>query len=75
MEKIEEEVKEGFQTVQVQDSFVYKGKVIKLPGTPVYLGNTELDIGNVVLFAKYSPDTQEIEGKKYVKIVDILDVI
>ncbi len=77
VEKIEEESKEGeFKTVQVQDSFVYQGKVINLPATPVFMGNTQLDIGDAILFAKYSPDTHEIEheGKKvkFIKTDDIL---
>lgn len=73
---LEKEKQEGFQTVEVQDSFVYKGKVEQI-GTQFSLG---LDItGLTVIFAKYSPDTHEIEheGKKYksVKVEDILAVL
>ncbi len=84
---IEKEVQEGFQTVEVQDSFVYKGKVEQI-GDERYVYNTMLSsgstmsqedslvIGAIIIFAKYSPDTQEIEheGKKYkaVRIEDIM---
>lgn len=75
--KIEEEVKEGFSTVEVQDSFVYKGKIEQLSLNTSF--GTKVDVGAVVLFAKYSPDTQEVEheGKKYkiVKVDDILAVL
>lgn len=70
--KVEEEAKEGFQTIQVQDSFVYKGKV-----EDVTLQATEagIKVGDIVIFKKYSPDTDdvELEGKKY-KVVDVNDV-
>jgi len=72
VEKLVEQVQEGFQTVQVQDNFVYKGKVKLLPDIPVYIGNHQVTIGDVVIWAKYSPDTQEIENDKYVAIVDLL---
>lgn len=79
VEKIEEEVKEGFQAVQVQDSSIYKGKIIGLPEIPVFLTNTPVYLGQVVLFAKYSPDTHEIDldGKKvkFVAISDLLAVL
>lgn len=80
VEKVEEEVKEGFQTVSVQDSSVYKGKVITLPEAPVCMGNKFVTIGDIVLFAKYSPDTHEIDlenGKKvkFVKTSDVLAVL
>lgn len=76
--KIEEEKKDGFQTVDVQDSFVYKGRVEQLSGG--YVTGTSLqglyNVGDIILFAKYSPDTHEIEhdGKKY-KVVEVKDVI
>lgn len=79
IEPVEEPPKEGFQLVSVQDSFVYKGKVIALPGHPVFMGNDHVLVGDVVLFAKYSPDTQEVdlEGKKvkFLKATDILAVL
>lgn len=72
VEKLDEEIKDGFKTVDVQDNFVYKGKVIDS-------GTQPLLVGDVVLFAKYSPDIHEIDldGKKvkFVKIDDILAVL
>jgi len=67
--KLEEEKKEGFQTVEVQDNFVYKGKVEQS-------NSNEIKVGDIVLFAKYSPDTQEIEhdGQK-MKIIKVDDVL
>lgn len=76
--KIEEEVKEGFQTVDVQDSFVNKGKI---EAKSVYISAAldGLNVGDVILFAKYSPDTQEVEhdGKKMkiIKVDDILAIL
>lgn len=76
VEKIVEEKKEGFQAVEVQDSFVYKGKVVNLPDPPVYIGNEQIKIGDVIMFAKYSPDTfeMEVEGQK-VKFVNVSDIL
>lgn len=72
--KIEEEVKEGFQTVDVQDSFVNKGRVEEFGD--VILDRLYWEKGVTVLFAKYSPDTQEIEheGKK-MKIIRVEDIL
>lgn len=79
VEKIEEEAKEGFKTVEVQDSYVYKGKVTQVPETPVFMENRQVSNGDTVLFAKYSPDTHEIDldGKKvkFVAINDLLAVL
>ncbi len=80
VKKIEEPVKEGFKTVEVQDSFVYKGQIVKLPSSqPAYLGDRRLVVGDIVLFAKYSPDTIEVElegeKQKFVKLTDLLAVI
>lgn len=77
VERYDEPAKEGFQTVDVQDSFVYKGTITLVPDSqPVYLGDRQLKAGDVVLFAKYSPDTHqlEIEGKelKFVHTRDLL---
>lgn len=70
--KAEEPKAEGFQTVNVQDSFVYKGKVEQL-------GHTSVDgirEGDVVLFAKYSPDTQEVDVyNQIMKIIRVEDVL
>lgn len=77
--KIEEPKKEGeFQTVEVQDAFVYKGKIEAL-GDLVGEGRSDLFQGQTILFAKYSPDTQEIEHEgrklKFVLVTDILAVL
>lgn len=70
--KIVDDVKDGFQAVQVQDSFVNKGK-IEIKGNNFTENYKE---GDIILFAKYSPDTQEIdhEGKK-MKIINADDII
>ena len=91
--QVEKEVKEGFTTVDVQDDFVYKGRVAQVGvqiGVPIssYTATThtleggefmEIKEGDIIIFAKYSPDTHEIEheGKKYksVLISDILAVL
>jgi len=78
--RIEDDKKEGFQTVDVTDSFVYKGKIEQVGdqswGTSTISTQSKLEIGQIVLFAKYSPDTQEIEheGKK-MKIIREEDVL
>ena len=83
VEPLEKEVKEGFQTVEVQDSFVYRGRIVQLGENNTYpVGGTGLPIppsfsvGDTIIFAKYSPDTHEFEheGKKY-KSVQISDII
>lgn len=74
--KVEEEKKEGFQTVEVQDSFLYKGKVeqvgdgvAEVPEYTMNEGGTsstfvrnkpKFEKGTVVLFTKYCPHTQSI---------------
>lgn len=75
VEKIEEVKEEGFKTVEVQDCFVYKGKVKQVPMMTTYVDNHLLSVGDVVIFAKYSPDTHEVEKDKFVKITDILAVV
>jgi len=75
VEKVEEQKKEGFETVNVQDSFVYKGKVKLLPDIPVYVGNTQLQIGTIVIFKKYSADSFEYEKDKFIKTDDILAIL
>lgn len=79
--KVEEEKKEGFQTVEVQDSFLYKGKVEQVgsdnyAGTGYTTDQSRLQPGVVVLFTKYSPHTQSIthEGVDY-KVIRMEDVI
>lgn len=81
--RVDEPKKEGFQTVDVQDSFVYKGKV-EDTGYELTFSNSSdsanftkaIAKGAIVLFAKYSPDTQEVdfEGQK-MKIIKIEDVL
>lgn len=76
--RLEQEKKEGFQTVEIQDSFLYKGKVeqIGLDIGPTWDGTTivppALTEGATVYFAKYSPHTQEINGMKVVRLEDII---
>lgn len=73
---IEKEVKEGFTTVDVQNDFLYRGRVEQLGQ---FARSADVEVGSIVIFAKYSPDTHEIdhEGKKYksVLISDILAVL
>lgn len=74
-----EQKKEGFSTVDVQDNFVYQGVVERLPNRPIYVDNYALAGGDIVQFAKYSPDTHEVEvggeKMKMVKAEDILRVL
>lgn len=92
--KIEEEKKEGLQTVEVQDSFVNKGRVEQIGPAMEIVGNVDITpfgpsgrikhsvlvetkVGDAVLFAKYSPDTQEVDlgdGRK-MKIVRVEDIL
>jgi len=85
--KVEKEEKEGFQTVEVQDSFLYKGRIEAIgdgceTATPIWNGTnlTEIKpsfvIGDIVLFAKYSPHTQTIPvGESDMKIIRMDDVL
>lgn len=79
VEKLEQEEKDGFKTVEVQDNYVYKARVKYLPSIPVFMTDTQLKIGDIVLFAKYSPDTHEVDldGQKvkFVAISDLLAVL
>lgn len=76
VEALEKPKAEGFAKVEVQDDFVYQGKVALVPEAPVYMGNTRIAPGDTILFAKYSPDTHEIEHEgrklKFVSTKDIL---
>jgi co-chaperonin GroES (HSP10) len=79
--RIEDEKKEGFATVNVTDSFTYKGKIEQVGGQSLYSTSTgesleQIREGDTVLFAKYSPDTQDVEheGKK-MKVVKVEDII
>ncbi len=80
--KIEEEKKEGqFAVTELQDSFLYKGRVeqlgklISFTQSDAALSKT-ISNGDIVLFAKYSPDTHELDhdGKK-MKIINVEDVL
>ena len=80
VEKLEEQKQEGqFETVKVTDDFVYKGRVANVPDIPVHMGNYQIQVGDTVLFAKYSPDSHEIEhdGKKvrFVSVKDLLAIV
>lgn len=81
--QVEEEKKEGeFSTVEIQDSFLYKGKVEQVGGENIpveYKGSTYYSpgfkVGDIIYFAKYSPHTQEIEGMKVLRLEDIIAVV
>lgn len=79
VKKFEEEKKDGFQTVDVTDNFVYKGVVHEKPAHPVWVDDHQVGVGDVIMFAKYSPDTHEIDYQgvkmKMVKAEDILSVL
>jgi len=74
-----EEKQEGFATVEVQDSFLYKGEVVEIPEAPVYMGNDKVTVGDVIIFSKYSPDTHDYEENgqklKFINTKDILKKI
>jgi len=73
VDKLPKKEAEGFEVVETQDDFVYKGKVINKSKDI-----ENIDIDSIVLFAKYSPDTHEIDldGRKvkFVKATDVLAV-
>lgn len=91
LERIEKEATGGFEAVEVINDFVSRGRVVQVgspitrgyvqgmtmasfsPSTPV---KDDLAEGNIVLFAKFSPDTQEvkIDGTDY-KVVALSDII
>ncbi len=77
--KVIEPPKGEFRTVEVQDDFVYRGKVKLVPEAPIFMGNKQVGPGDIILFAKYSPDTHEVdfedEKVKFVKVTDILAVL
>lgn len=80
VKKEEKQAKEGeFEVVDVADEFLYRGVVTHVPEQPVFIGNTQLGPGVKVLFAKYSPDTHEVEldGErlKFVAVADLLAVL
>lgn len=74
VEKVDEPKKDGeFQVADVQDNFVYKGKIVAV-GSGVE--PARFDPGDIIVFAKYSPDIHEVEvdGKK-MKIISIEDIL
>jgi co-chaperonin GroES (HSP10) len=79
--RIEEEEKEGFTTVDIQDSFIYKGKVEQVGGesgsvwTGTSIDEPLLKEGAIIYFAKYSPHTQDIEDMKVVRLEDVIAVL
>lgn len=81
VKRLAEQKREGFSAVEPGDSFAYKGTVVELPGEPVHVSNQQLLHGSIVLFAKHSPDTFEVEDPafgervKFVKRTDILAVL
>ena len=84
--KIEEEKKDGFQTIEVQDSFLYRGKVEQIGASVQAMSkagfstdpdpNCAIAVGATVLFAKYSPHTQTVfvSGQE-MKVIRMEDVI
>lgn len=79
LEKVMPEMVEGFNPVEIQDDFIYKGKVHKMPYATIHIGNHPLEKGDIVLFSAYSPDTHEVKIKdkvlKFVRTTDLLAVI
>lgn len=70
LSKVEDEKKDGeFETVEIQDSFIYKGKVEQIG-----IEQSTLKVGDVVYFAKYSPHTHDIEDMKSVRLEDIIAI-
>lgn len=77
--KIEEPKSDtGYQSVNVQDNFIYKGLIEQI-GTLKDDFSSINDLpkkGDIVLFAKYSPDTQEVDFEnKKMKIVSLGDIL
>lgn len=74
--RVEEEKSEGFQTVEIGNSFVYKGKVEQVGDQGL---SVTFNIGDIVMFMRYSPDTQEVEGAETggvkMKIINVADVL
>lgn len=72
--RIEKEKAEGFATVDVQDDFIYRGKVVGLGQESAHTAFPA--IGDTVLFAKYSPDTHDVKiGEETFKSVALTDIL
>lgn len=66
----------AFKTVQVTDESLFKGKVKYLPEQPVYMGNSPIQVGDIIVFAKYSPDTHEIDDNgDIIKFINTRDIL
>lgn len=70
---VEEPEIEGYKEVEMQNSFLFKGKIEQI-------GYKQLEhvfsVGDVVLFSKYSPDTQEVDiERQTMKIINTEDVL
>lgn len=66
---------EGFETAQAIGDEVYKGVVVRLPEITVFIGNQELKLNDVIIFAPHSPDTFLIQDRRYVRSEDILEIL
>lgn len=65
-----------FKTVEVTDESTFKGKIKYLPEAPIALGNQHLAVGDIILFAKYSPDTHEVEDNgEILKFINTRDIL
>lgn len=76
--RVQEEATDGFQAVKIQDSFVYKGKVELVGNLSPEVASKDIppNVGDIVLFAKYSPDTQEVDyNGQEAKIIIIKDIL
>lgn len=83
--RVEDEKKDGFQTVEVQDNFIYKGKVEQvgedtgMMWTGTSIAEPPIKAGSVVLFAKYSPHSQDVEYEgqrmKIIRMEDVLAIL
>lgn len=70
---------DAFNVVEIQDSFTFKGEVVRIPECPIFIDNLQLAIGDSVLFPKYSPDSHEVdyEGQKMkmIRSEDIMAIL
>lgn len=83
--RVEDEKKDGFQTVEVQDNFIYKGKVEQvgedtgMVWTGTAIQQPLIQEGAIVLFAKYSPHSQDVEHEgqrmKIIRMEDVLAIL
>ena len=74
-----------FGAVEATDDFIYRGTIVAISDQPTHVSNAKAEVGDEILFAKYSPDTFEFDGKeidsslsekvKFIKTTDILAII